>query len=450
MDWLIDRFVEAGDRDAFIHRGRRMGYGDVARAIADFRDRLAAEGVAHGETVAVLGDYSPETFCLILALAANRNIVIPLSRDAVIERDAALAISGCDWMAEFDAAGVEPSFARHEVPVANTMLEDFLATGHPGLILFSSGSTGKPKAILHDFDRVTDKFRKPRTAVVAIPFLMIDHFGGINTILAITASLGTVVTVADRGVSNICRAIQDHKVELLPATPSFLTMLVTSNIARDYDLSSLKRITYGTEVMPQSTLDRVRQIFPEVELQQTYGLSEVGVLRSKSRDDGSLWVRIGGEGFGTKIIDDILWIKSDYAMVGYLNAPSEFDADGWFNTQDRVETDGEWFRILGRTTDLINVGGQKVYPAEVEDVILTIEDVEDVAVYGEPHPLLGNIVVARVLSNRDEDAAALKTRIRSACRERLAPFKVPTKVLRAEGPLHTARHKKNRKWSEAS
>ena len=446
MDWLIDRFAAAGDRDAFIHRGRHMGYGEVARTIAGFRERLASEGVARGETVAVLGDYSPETFCLILALVATGAIVIPLSREAVIERDAALAISGCDWMAEFDPTGREPSFARHRVAVANVMLADFVATGHPGLILFSSGSTGKPKAILHDFDRVTDKFRKPRSAVVAIPFLMIDHFGGINTILAITASLGTVVTVADRSVGNICHAIQDHKVELLPATPSFLTMLVTSNIYREYDLSSLKRITYGTEVMPQSTLDRVRQIFPEAELQQTYGLSEVGVLRSKSRDDGSLWVRIGGEGFGTKIVDDVLWIKSDYAMVGYLNAPSEFDADGWFNTQDRVETDGEWFRILGRTTDLINVGGQKVYPAEVEDVILTIADIEDVAVYGEPHPLLGHIVVARVLTQSTEDAAALKSRIRSACRARLAPFKVPTKVLRAEGPLHTARHKKNRKW----
>lgn len=448
MDWLIDRFAKAGDRAAFIHRDRRMNYGEVATTIEGFGGRLRDLGVVPGETVAVLSDYSPHTFCLLVALASNRNIVIPLSREAVIERDTALAISGCDWMAEFDPEGIEPSFISHRVPVDNAMLADFRATGHPGLILFSSGSTGKPKAILHDFDRVADKFRKPRAAVVAIPFLMIDHFGGINTILAITASLGTVVTVGDRAVGAICRAIQDYRVELLPATPSFLTMLVTSNIQREFDLSSLKRITYGTEVMPQSTLDRLRRAFPAVELQQTYGLSEVGVLRSKSREDGSLWVRIGGEGFGTRIVDDILWIKSDYAMVGYLNAASEFDADGWFNTQDRVETDGEWFRILGRVTDLINVGGQKVYPAEVEDAILAIEDVEDVAVYGEPHPLLGNIVVARVLSVRDEDAAALKARIRSGCREKLAPFKVPSKVLAADGPLHTARHKKNRKWEE--
>jgi acyl-CoA synthetase (AMP-forming)/AMP-acid ligase II len=445
MEWLLERFAGAGERDAFIHRGRRMTYAEVARTIARFGARLAAEGIGRGQTVALLADYSPETFCLILALARNGNVVIPLGRDSVIERDTALAISGCDWMAVFEEDGIEVRFSRRDVPSDNALLADFLTQDRPGLILFSSGSTGKPKAILHDFDRVADKFRKPRAAVVAIPFLMIDHFGGINTLLAITSSLGAVVTVGDRSVSSICRAIQEYRVELLPATPSFLTMLAASNLHREFDLSSLTRITYGTEVMPQATLDRLREIFPGVELQQTYGLSEVGVLRSKSREDGSLWVRIGGEGFGTKIVDDILWIKSDYAMVGYLNAPSEFDADGWFNTQDRVEVDGDWFRILGRVTDLINVGGQKVYPAEVEDAILSIEDVADVAVFGEPHPLLGQIVVAKVLTRRDEDAAALKQRVRAACRSKLAAYKVPAKVLLADGPLYTSRQKKSRR-----
>ena len=330
------------------------------------------------------------------------------------------------------------------------MLAQFKARDSPGLILFSSGSTGKPKAILHDFARVADKFRVARTPTVAIPFLMIDHFGGINTILAITASLGTVVTVSDRSPTNICRAIAEYRVQLLPATPSFLTMLVASGLAREFDLSSLTRITYGTEVMPQSTLDRMAAAFPGVELQQTYGLSEVGVLRSQSRGDGSLWVRIGGSGFATKIIDDILWIKSDYAMVGYLNAPSEFDADGWFNTQDRVEVDGEWFRILGRVTDLINVGGQKVYPAEVEDAILELDGVDDVAVYGEAHALLGQIVVAKIATRSGEELSALKARVRAGCRAKLAAFKVPAKVLLADGPLYTARQKKSRQADVAA
>ena len=445
MDWLIERFRSAPDHPAFIHEGREVNYGEVVATVAAFRARIEAAGIRQGENVVVLGDYSPEVFCLLLALAENGSIVIPLTSNSVIEQSVALGVSGCDWYIEFAGNGIDASIERRVTPTDNALLASFRERRSPGLVLFSSGSTGKPKGILHDFNQVAEKFRKQRQAVVAIPFLMIDHFGGINTILAITASLGTVVTVSDRSVASICGAIARYKVELLPATPSFLTLLMASRLHSEFDLSSLKRITYGTEVMPQSTLDRVRLAFPGVSLQQTYGLSEVGVLRSQSRDDGSLWVRIGGEGFQTKIINGILWIKSEYAMVGYLNAPSEFDAGGWFNTQDQVEVDGEYFRILGRVTDLINVGGQKVYPAEVENVILDIDNVQDVAVFGEQHNLLGQIVVAKIVLDQPEAVDSVKKRVRQACLAQLASFKVPAKVLLAEGVLHSARQKKIRR-----
>jgi acyl-CoA synthetase (AMP-forming)/AMP-acid ligase II len=445
MEWLIERFNTAPEQTAFIHDDRAVNYATVVKKIATFRSRIEKSGVLPGQNVVILGDYSPEIFCMMLALAQHACIVIPLTKNSVIEESVALGVSGCDWITEFNSSGTDFTIQPKIVHNNNSLLNSFRETSSPGLILFSSGSTGKPKGILHDFNRVIEKFRKQRAQVVAIPFLMIDHFGGINTILAITASLGTVVTVFDRSVSNICQAIQRYKVELLPATPSFLTLLLASGLYKDHDLSSLKRITYGTEVMPQSTLDRVESIFPDVDLLQTYGLSEVGVLRSQSRSDGSLWVRIGGEGFQTKIINDILWIKSEFAMIGYLNAPSEFDSDGWFNTQDQVEVDGDYFRILGRVTDLINVGGQKVYPAEIESVILQAENIEDVAVFGEKHSLLGQIVVAKVVLSTPEPLESVKKRVRQICLRHLTAFKVPTKVSIVEGPLHSSRQKKIRK-----
>lgn len=445
MDWLIERFGSAPTHVAFIHEGRHVAYAEVLASITAFSTRIDTVGIHKGDAVVVMGDYSPEVFCLMLALAQNGSIVIPLTKNSVIEEAVALGVSGCDWYVEFNADGKDATFTRRVIETDNPLLASFRVKGAPGLVLFSSGSTGKPKGILHDFNLVVEKFRKQRQAVVAIPFLMIDHFGGINTILAITASLGTVVTVSDRSLPKICNAIARYKVELLPATPSFLTLLMASQLQSDYDLSSLKRITYGTEVMPQSTLDRLTKTFPNVVLQQTYGLSEVGVLRSQSRGDGTLWVRIGGEGFQTKIINNVLWIKSEYAMVGYLNAPSEFDADGWFNTQDQVEVDGEYFRILGRVTDLINVGGQKVYPTEVENVILEMENIQDVAVYGEKHNLLGQIVVAKVILENSETADSVKRRIREACLGKLASYKVPAKVILSEGVLHSSRQKKIRR-----
>jgi acyl-CoA synthetase (AMP-forming)/AMP-acid ligase II len=444
MDWLLERFGTSPTHVAFTHEGRQVTYAEVLASITAFSTRIDTVGIHKGDAVVVMGDYSPEVFCLMLALAQNGSIVIPLTKNSVIEEEVALGVSGCDWYVEFNADGKDATFTKRVIEADNALLTSFKATGAPGLVLFSSGSTGKPKGILHDFNLVVEKFRKQRQAVVAIPFLMIDHFGGINTILAITASLGTVVTVSDRSLPKICEAIARYKVELLPATPSFLTLLMASHLQSDYDLSSLKRITYGTEVMPQSTLDRLTKAFPNVVLQQTYGLSEVGVLRSQSRGDGTLWVRIGGEGFQTKIVNDVLWIKSEYAMVGYLNAPSEFDADGWFNTQDQVEVDGEYFRILGRVTDLINVGGQKVYPAEVENIILEMKNIQDVAVFGEKHALLGQIVVAKVLLYDNESFESIKKKIRNYCREKLTDFKIPSKIIIADGPLNSSRQKKIR------
>ncbi len=96
-------------------------------------------------------------------------------------------------------------------------------------------------------------------------------------------------------------------------------------------------------------------------------------------------------------------------------------------------------------TDLINVAGQKVYPAEVESVILELDNIEDVAVFGEQHNLLGQIVVAKIVLVTPEPVDSVKKRVRQACAAALTAFKVPAKVVLAEGVLHSARQKKIRK-----
>jgi acyl-CoA synthetase (AMP-forming)/AMP-acid ligase II len=131
-------------------------------------------------------------------------------------------------------------------------------------------------------------------------------------------------------------------------------------------------------------------------------------------------------------------------MLGYLNAPSPFDADGFFDTGDLVETDGEWVRFLGRDSDVINVGGQKVHPAEVESVLLQMEHVGDVVVRGEPHPLTGQIVTATVRLAQPEAPLDFKVRMRRFCLERLAPYKVPAKVRFTTEAIHSARFKRIR------
>jgi acyl-CoA synthetase (AMP-forming)/AMP-acid ligase II len=299
--------------------------------------------------------------------------------------------------------------------------------------------------MLHDVDRLLGKFATLRPPLRILCFLLLDHIGGLNTLLTGLANGGTVVTVSDRRPEAVCRAIDRHRVEVLPTSPTFLSLFLLSEEYRRHDLASLRLITYGTEPMPSSTLDRLRREFPDTRLQQTYGLSELGILRSKSRADGSLWVKVGGEGYQTKIVDGVLWIRTETAMLGYLNADNPFDADGWFNTQDAVEQDGEWLRFLGRTSDLINVGGQKVYPAEVESVLLELENVLDVTVRGEPNPIIGQCVVARVNLREPEAAADVKARIRRHCQGRLAPYMIPVKVEVATAEQFVARGKRLRR-----
>ena len=211
-----------------------------------------------------------------------------------------------------------------------------------------------------------------------------------------------------------------------------------------HDVSSLRYITYGAEVMPQSTLDRLAANFPNLTLLQKYGLTEVGTLRSRSERNDSRLVTVGGEGFETRVVDGLLQIRAASSMLGYLNAPSPFTPDGWFMTGDAVEVHGEQLRILGRASDLINVGGRKVFPAEVEAVILEVENVAEAAVSGEPHPLIGQIVVARVALVRPESAAAVEDRVRRYCRERLAAHQVPVRVEVSIESLHDDRQKVRR------
>ena len=113
--------------------------------------------------------------------------------------------------------------------------------------------------------------------------------------------------------------------------------------------------------MPKSTLSRLNHLFPDIKFQQTYGLSEVGILRSKSLDSKSLWVKVGGEGYETRIRENKLEIKSKSAMLGYLNADNPFTKDGWFKTGDLVEVKGDYIKIIGRESEMINVGERKYF-----------------------------------------------------------------------------------------
>jgi len=444
IDFLLERFAAHPERTAIIWRERVFSYAWLSEQIQRYQTEIDKTGILPGTVVSLKGDFTPHSIALFLALTQKSCIIAPVLRSSThLHQKTVSELAQIEWAYEVSDDDRTQSF-KTDAKANYALYETVRERQHPGLVLFSSGTSGTPKAAVHDFYFLLEKFKTARDSMSIINFLLFDHWGGLNTLLHTLSSCGTVFTVDQRSPDFICQAIETFKIEVLPASPTFLNLLLISNAHRKYDLSSLKVISYGTEPMPLSTLTRIQEAIPHVKLHQTYGLIELGVLRSKSKSNDSLWVKIGGEGYETRVVDGMLQIKARSAMLGYLNAPSPFTDDGWYKTGDEVQVDGEYFRILGRKSELINVGGEKVYPQEVESIILQAPNIADATVYGEKNPLIGNIVCAKISVLEPENSKDLSQRIKKFCRERMPSFKVPVKIEIQEGIQHTERFKKKR------
>jgi long-chain acyl-CoA synthetase len=442
---IVERIKAFDGKEAVFWNDKTFSYTELSGLIDQWLERFEKTGIEEKHICAFYGEYSPQICGLIYALMLNKNILVPFTPAMGKDLEEFSEIAGIDWLIKFDRNDDWEIQKIDKYPVKNQLIINFYQRNVPGLIVFTSGSTGKPKGILQDCENVMKKFMEIRPGWKTVLFLMMDHFGGFNTLLSVFAYSGTAVCLPDRKPETVCEIIEKSKADLLPATPTFLNLLIASNAYKNYDLSSVKLITYGTEVMMDATLNAVKTIFPNCRIKQTYGLSELGVLRSKSESDNSVWVKLGGQGFETKIVDNILWIRSQAVMVGYLNAYNPVDEDGWMSTGDEVEVKGEYMRILGRKSDMINVGGLKVFPAEVESVLLQDENIAEASVFGKPHPVMGNIVIAKVVLVQNEEKFAMTERLRKLCMTKLAKYKVPVKFIIEETDLHNARYKKIRK-----
>lgn len=443
VDFLLSVFRENADRDAIVWRDKSYSYGWLLDRIDHWRAAIKDQGLAPGTVVTLEADFSPNSVALFLTLVEASCILVPLTSAVGANRDEFNDIAESEVCLTLDEQD-NLQVSRTNRQATHDLYARLRTLGHPGLVLFSSGSTGKSKAALHDMVPLLEKFKTSRHSLRAISFLLYDHIGGINTMLYTLSNGGCLVTVPERSPDAVLRAVERHRVQLLPTSPTFINLVLISEAYKRYGLDSLETVTYGTEPMPESTLRRFHQLLPHVRLVQTYGLSEVGILRSKSRSSDSLWVKVGGEGFETRVVDNTLHIKAQSAMLGYLNAPSPFTEDGWMNTGDYVEVDGEYMRFRGRQSEIINVGGEKVYPAEVESVIKEMGNVAEVTVFGEKNPITGNIVCARVTLLQDEERKSFAVRLKNFCRQRLLSYKIPVKVEVTAEPQHSARFKKVR------
>ncbi|MEB3266340.1 MAG: fatty acid--CoA ligase family protein [Cyanobacteriota bacterium] len=363
--------------------------GDDQLWLADVEaaDIRSLEGLGRPSVVALVGDFDAWSIRALLALLEAGHVVVPLTDDTSNQHDHFLAASHADHLLRQGRLQPLPPLPQPRPP----LLERLLAEGGGGLVLFSTGTTGAPKAILHRAESLTGRFGRRRPALVSLGFLLFDHIGGLNTLLHLAFNGGTLVRTRERQVETVLALCRRHGVELLPATPTFLRMLCLHPELATAVPASLRLITYGTERMDPGTLRRLHGLLPGVQFRQTYGLSELGILPVRSRASDSVFFRIGDDdGVQVRIRDGSLQILAPRRMLGYLNAPTPFDADGWLDTGDLVEVDADgWYTIIARRSSVINVGGLKLLPAEIEAVALAFAGVLRCRARGVTNPITG-------------------------------------------------------------
>ena len=445
MTWFMEHIENLGDRPSIIDSHGEYCYSDLALQIKQYHRDITGT-IQAGDIVALQTDYNFYSIALMIALLKHKAIIVPIVSSNDDEISSRIKVADCNWVLKLNGQElvsnrISDKTERHE------LVGSLISNDHAGLILFSSGTTGEPKAMIHNFDHLVDSFIGKRIKKLnMLVFLMFDHIGGLNTLLN-TLSMGAqIVLPENRNPEHVATLIEKHKVHVLPSTPTFLNMMLMAKVNEKFDLKSLKMITYGTETMPESVLLNLKRTFPRTRLMQTFGTSETGIAKTTSRSSDSLEIKLDDPNTEYKIVNNELWLRSKTQVMGYLNADmSSFTSDGWFQTGDLVEVfDDNFIKIVGRSKEVINVGGEKVLPAEVESIILELDIVGDCMVYAEKNSITGQMVAVQIVLSTEIEEKEAKKLIRSYCKSRLDTYKVPVKFKFSDNTKVGSRFKKLR------
>ena len=425
MSFILDKFKSFNSKNAIVFEDRIYTYEEFVKQIKDYKDILDKHNIS-SKVVVILGDYSFYNLALFFALYENKNIIVPITSNIKKVQDDFIKESFCQTIIKTDEKNLLIQNLKNAS--SHNMIDNLREKNSSGLILFSSGSTGKPKAMIHNLDTLIDSFKdKKEKSMNMLVFLMFDHIGGLNTVFNALCMGACLIIPKIKDAKTICELIEKYKIMVLPSSPTFLNLILISEEYKNYDLSSLRMITYGTETMPQSLLLKLKEVFPKVKFLQTFGTSETGISTTSSKSSNSLFMKLEDINGEYKIVENELWLRSKTQVLGYLNASMDsFTSDGWFKTGDLVEVEGEYIKIIGRAKEIVNVGGQKVLPSEIESIILEMEEISDCMVYGEKNAITGQTVVCDVVLNQEVEN--IKKRVRVFCKDRLDAYKIPTKV----------------------
>ena len=411
---------------AFIDKSKSYSYTFLFEKVKELRQELSENRISE-KIVIIQGTFGIEVFAMFLAVLLEKGIVVFLPKREP-NSQLKMELTQAEYLISFSQKqGWQ--YQKLHAPITDTLLLDFRKRQKAGFVLFTSGSSGKPKAVLHSFEKFITSFKKLSKRHTVLLLFSFDHIGGMNTVFRVYSSGGTVVIPEKPTPKEVGACVERYQVDLLPTTPTLLNAMMIQDIGSFYSLNSLKIITFGAERTSAALLLRLRNYFPKVQLKQTFGLTETGIIPSKSPVENYPWLELKGlEGKDWKIENDTLYLKSKGMMLGYLHTESR--PDEWFCTEDKVKREGDYLQILGRQSEVINVGGDKVYPAEIESVLLSMDFIDEAIVFGLKNDLMGEVVAAEIVIKKEFEYTPQqwRSKIKRACLLELARYKVPVVI----------------------
>jgi len=301
-------------------------------------------------------------------------------------------------------------------------------------ILLTSGTTGTPKLVRHTLPTLIGAIPASTAlghGAVWSTFYDIRRYGGLQIFLRAMLGGGSLVlSSALEPVGDFLARTGDRGVTHISGTPShWRRALMSAAVGR----IAPRYVRLSGEIADQAILDHLHAAFPDADIAHAFASTEAGVAFDVGDGlSGFPASYIGRRGdVEMRVVDGSLHIKSGRISFGYLGdgVPQPFDEDGFVETGDIVELHDGRYHFVGRRGGIINIGGQKVHPEEIEAVINRHPDVQMSRVRARKSPITGAIVVADVVVTAEHAPLdALKAQILDACRGTLARYKVPASI----------------------
>jgi acyl-coenzyme A synthetase/AMP-(fatty) acid ligase len=282
------------------------------------------------------------------------------------------------------------------------------------LTLFTSGTTGIPKKVSHDFKSITRFVKVAEQNQDSIWGFAYNptHMAGIQVFFQSFLNGNSIIRLFGLATKNVFDEIMNNNITHISATPTFYKLLLPCSEA----FLSVKRITSGGEKFNDKINHQLSGIFPNAKITNVYASTEAGSLFASQNDVFSLRPEY----------EHLIYIENNILLIhNSLVGSTETKIGEWYNTGDLIEIVSQTplkFRFVNRKSEMINVGGYKVNPLEVEEVILSLTGIKNVRVYSKSNSVLGNIICCEIVASINQITEAS---IRTFLQSKIQEFKIP-------------------------